>query len=120
MKFDYNKKYKQNNIKQEEIKQPIIEEPVMEEVIKNEEKDEHKTDDIISEHVNEEKYGIVANCDLLNVRKEPNLNSEIVTVINKDQKVKIIEELDEFYKVSLINEIISSDSYCMKKYIKII
>lgn len=126
MKFDYNKKYKQNNTKQEEeikkpiIEEPVIEEPVIEEVIKNEEKDEHKTDDIISENINEEKYGIVVNCDLLNIRKEPNLNSKIVTIMNKDQKVKIIEELDEFYKVSLINEIVSGDAYCMKKYIKII
>lgn len=125
MKFDYNKKYKQNNTKQqEEIKQPIIEEPVIEEpvieeVIKNEEKDEHKTDDMISEHINEEKYGIVVNCDLLNVRREPNATSTILTVINADQKIKILDELDEFYRVLIDDPINSYEGYCMKKFIKI-
>ena len=63
------------------------------------------------------KKGIVRNCELLNVRKEPNTNSDIIKVINHGDEINIIKEdkgimSADFYK--------TTDGYVMKKYIKII
>ena len=63
------------------------------------------------------KKGIVRNCELLNVRKEPNTDSDIIKVINRGDEVNIIKEdkgimSTDFYK--------TTDGYVMKKYIKII
>lgn len=63
------------------------------------------------------KKGIVRNCELLNVRKEPNTDSDIIKVINRDDEINIIKEdkgimSADFYK--------TTDGYVMKKYIKII
>ena len=63
------------------------------------------------------KKGIVRNCELLNVRKEPNTDSDITKVINRGDEINIIKEdkgimSDDFYK--------TTDGYVMKKYIKII
>ena len=63
------------------------------------------------------KKGIVRNCELLNVRKEPNTDSDIIKVINRGDEINIIKEdkgimSTDFYK--------TTDGYVMKKYIKII
>ena len=63
------------------------------------------------------KKGIVRNCELLNVRKEPNTDSDIIKVINHGDEIDIIKEdkgiiSADFYK--------TTDGYVMKKYIKII
>ena len=63
------------------------------------------------------KKGIVINCELLNVRKEPNTDSDIIKVINHGDEVNIIKEdkgvmSADFHK--------TTDGYVMKKYIKII
>ena len=63
------------------------------------------------------KKGIVRNCELLNVRKEPNTDSDIIKVINHGDEINIIKEdkgniSDDFYK--------TIGGYVMKKYIKII
>jgi len=61
--------------------------------------------------------GIVI-CDKLNVRKEANKDSEILTVIPKDLVLTIcdVDLSSDFYKV-LIGEI---EGYCMKNFIAII
>ena len=63
------------------------------------------------------KKGIVRNCELLNVRKEPNTDSDIIKVINRGDEIDIIKEdkgimSADFYK--------TTDGYVMKNYIKII
>lgn len=63
------------------------------------------------------KKGIVRNCELLNVRKEPNTDSDIIKVINRGDEINIIKEdkgimSADFYK--------TTDGYVMKNYIKII
>lgn len=63
------------------------------------------------------KKGIVRNCELLNVRKEPNTDSDIIKVINHGDEINIIKEdkgniSADFYK--------TIGGYVMKKYIKII
>ena len=63
------------------------------------------------------KKGIVRNCELLNVRKEPNTDSDIIKVINHGDEINLFKEdkgimSADFYK--------TTDGYVMKKYIKII
>lgn len=64
------------------------------------------------------KSGIVTNCVKLNVRRKPNVNSKIVTVLNKADKVKVDMDnsTDEFYAVTTLN---LSKGFCMKNYITI-
>ena len=63
------------------------------------------------------KKGILSNCELLNARKEPNTDSDIIKVINHGDEINIIKEdkgnmSADFYK--------TTNGYVMKKYIKII
>lgn len=64
--------------------------------------------------------GVVDNCVKLNIREEANKESEILCVINKGEKVEIIEEesTDDFYAVRYNNGK-SICGFCMKDYIKL-
>lgn len=66
--------------------------------------------------------GTVANCVKLNIREEANKESEILCVINKGEKVEIIEEesTDDFYAVCYgKDKSVSVYGFCMKDYIKL-
>ena len=72
------------------------------------------------------KFGVVSNCEKLNVRKHPNLKSEVEAVIEKGIEVEItnIPSTKDFYPVIVkVNESESEDQYlkgyCMKQYISI-
>ncbi len=60
--------------------------------------------------------GVVVNCSKLNIRKKPNLNSEILCLINVKDKLEIDERrsTDDFYKVFTATGI---SGYAMKKYL---
>lgn len=60
-------------------------------------------------------YGVVANCDRLNVRSKPTKNSEVVTVIKADMDVAIIpsKSTEDWYYIALW------DGYVMKEFIKL-
>lgn len=60
--------------------------------------------------------GTVTGCAKLNVRKEPNKESEIVSVINEGSEVVInrIKSTVEFYSVCTAAGV---EGYCMKKFI---
>ena len=62
----------------------------------------------------EVKTGKVVNCQLLNVRKRPKRDAEILRVIAKDDEVEILNDAGEFLRVKL-----SDDTYgfCMRMYI---
>lgn len=62
--------------------------------------------------------GIVTDCVKLNVRKNPNLNSDVVTIIDARADVTINEEesTKDFYKIHTASGV---NGYCMKKYITI-
>ena len=91
-------------------------------VTKNVEEGKEMSDKEVTKNVEEVKEpeikkGIVRNCELLNVRKEPNTDSDIIKVINRDDEINIIKEdkgnmSADFYK--------TTNGYVMKKYIKII
>lgn len=57
------------------------------------------------------KKGVVANCDLLNVRKEPNISSEIIKTLSVGTEIEILGTEKGFYKIA--------DGYVMKTYITV-
>jgi uncharacterized protein YgiM (DUF1202 family) len=64
------------------------------------------------------KVGIVVGCQDLNVRAEPSIEAEIVSILHRDSEVSVHEKTstEEFYKVGTSAGI---DGYCMRRYIKI-
>lgn len=76
--------------------------------------------EVVNEVVEDKKpvNGVVANCQRLNVRKQPFLKAKVKVVIPAGMKVTIIEEDEnkEWYKVSTEN---GSMGFCMAKYITI-
>ena len=62
----------------------------------------------------EVKTGKVVNCQLLNVRKRPKRDAEILRVIAKDDKVEIISTAGEFLRVKLSD---GTYGFCMGMYI---
>lgn len=62
--------------------------------------------------------GIVANCVRLNVREEPSIESDIVTILDKGSEVHIedSESSEDFYKICTATGI---DGFCMKKFIDV-
>lgn len=76
----------------------------------------------VVEKVNEEpskpktKIGSVIDCKLLNVRREPNVASNILTRIKEGETVRILDEINGFYKVQTNKGIIG---FCMWNYINL-
>ena len=77
-------------------------------------------DEVVNNEQKEEKViGVVCNCDKLNVRKKPNVKSEVSAIIGKGVEVEIInsDSTEDFYSVRGTNQFVNG--YCMKKYISI-
>ena len=62
----------------------------------------------------EVKTGKVVNCQLLNVRKRPKRDAEILRVISKDDEVEILNTAGEFLKIKLSD---GTYGFCMSTYI---
>lgn len=62
----------------------------------------------------EVKTGKVVNCQLLNVRKRPKRDAEILRVIEKDDEVEILNDAGEFLRVKLSD---GAYGFCMSMYI---
>lgn len=65
--------------------------------------------------------GVVVGCNKLNIRKSPDINSEILCTVNNGDKVKVKKDnspiqLKDFYNVCTVTGI---EGYCMTKYIEI-
>lgn len=62
--------------------------------------------------------GVVTGCDMLNVRSKPDKESDVVSMLQRDVEIEILDEnaSDNFYKV--VTEI-GIEGYCMKKFIAI-
>lgn len=59
----------------------------------------------------------IVNCHALNVRKAPSKEAAILTVIPKDAKVKILDNVNEkWYKVRVPE---NTTGFCMKEFITI-
>lgn len=107
--------YSKNN-ETEEVMTPPVEEEVTETVDTVE---QPKVKEPAEEPVPVNKTGMVTDCAKLNVRKNPNTNSEVLCVIEAASKVVIDEENSTggFYKVCTESGV---EGYCMKKFIKIV
>jgi len=103
-----------NNImarRRQYIEEPkIVDETVNEESIVEEPKETEVVEDKI------EQRGIV-NCPRLNLRKEPNINSEVITVLLQNLTVIINDEVNDFYNVTVYIGDSIFNGYCMSKYI---
>ena len=57
--------------------------------------------------------GFVDNCSKLNIREKPNIDSKVLTILNKGDKVQITSENDGWYGVGYKG----FSGFCMKEYI---
>ena len=93
------------------IEEPkIVEEAVNEESIVEEPKETEVVEDKI------EQRGIV-NCPRLNLRKEPNINSKVITILLQNLTVIINDKVNDFYNVTVYIGDSIFNGYCMSKYI---
>lgn len=61
--------------------------------------------------------GIVSNCEVLNIRAQPNKDAKVIAVISVGSKVKVDPvELDGWYSIWLESGV---NGFCMKDYITI-
>lgn len=51
------------------------------------------------------KNGIVSNCTMVNVRKEPNTTSPILCILNVGTEVFVFEEVNGYYEVTTKSEV---------------
>lgn len=60
--------------------------------------------------------GIVANCSKLNIRKDPDIKSEVVCVVRARSELKIDmdESTDDWFKVCTAA---GSEGFCMREYV---
>lgn len=74
--------------------------------------------DITEDAIVKNKIGTVDGCVRLNVREEPSIEAEVVTIIKKGEAVEIFEEesTEEFYKVCAAT---GAEGFCMRKFVTI-
>ena len=129
--MSHNKNYskfsqKKENVNLEEIfpetevvKADAEQKPIMDPVIESE---AEQAQEIVEESQEVEEavptVGFVDNCECLRVRKESNVDSEELCIINKLSEVVIDldNSTDYFYKVTTSEGV---EGYCMKKFITI-
>ena len=129
--MSHNKNYskfsqKKENVNLEEIfpeteaaEADAEQEPIMDPVV---EAEAEQAQEIVEESQEVEEavptVGFVDNCECLRVRKESNVDSEELCIINKLSEVVIDldNSTDYFYKVTTSEGV---EGYCMKKFITI-
>lgn len=129
--MSHNKNYskfsqKKENVNLEEIfpeteavEADAEQEPIIDPVV---EVEAEQAQEIVEESQNTEEavptVGFVDNCECLRVRKESNVDSEELCIINKLSEVVIDldNSTDYFYKVTTSEGV---EGYCMKKFITI-
>lgn len=103
----------------EAVEDDVEQEPIMDPVI---EAEAEQAQEIVEESQEVEEavptVGFVDNCECLRVRKESNVDSEELCIINKLSEVVIDldNSTDYFYKVTTSEGV---EGYCMKKFITI-
>ena len=72
---------------------------------------------IVNVETPEVLVGFVSGCNKLNVRSNPWIDAQVLTIINENDEVSVIRHENEpadFYQVRTKNDV---EGYCMKKYI---
>lgn len=95
---------KENKIIEEAV---VTADEVDEEVVENANGEPSKSKTVI---------GSVIDCKLLNVRREPNMTANILTRVEEGETVRILDEMNGFYKVQTNKGIIG---FCMWNYISL-
>lgn len=85
---------------------------VPEEILGEEEKEESPAE--METTGPETKNGIIENSLIVNLRREPSLESPVLEVLNRGDKVTIVDKKDNFYKVSVRNRI----GYILSDFVK--
>lgn len=69
----------------------------------------------------ETKTGVVVNCELLNVRTHSSktTDSGVITVLEKGDRVVILEMVGDWYKIKTRNDEFGYVGYVMQKYIQV-
>lgn len=100
---DYSKPQQQAPVAEPVVEISVVEEPVVEEVS-------------AAPSEPEPVYGVVSECAKLNIRKEPNKDAAIVTVLDIATEVLVDESksTEDFYKIVTGAGV---EGYCMKKFI---
>lgn len=81
------------------------------------EKIENSKPEISPEEKVEKKsvYGVVANCEMLNLREQDNQVSKVLKVMPKGTKLEIMEEFGKWYRVKFNGY----DGYVMAQYVEV-
>ena len=81
------------------------------------EKIEKSNTEISQEEKVEKKsvYGVVSNCEMLNLREQDNQVSKVLKVMPKGTKLEIIEEFGKWYRVKFNGY----DGYVMAAYVEV-
>lgn len=63
--------------------------------------------------------GVVSNCEVLNVRSEPNVDADVIGSVTKNTEliINVRESNDEFYKVRTAAGL---DGFCMRTYVSFV
>ena len=66
----------------------------------------------------EESIGVVTDCQKLNIRKEPNRDSEVIAVVSSLDELRIdsVTSTDDWYAVCTVSGI---EGFCMKKFVAV-
>ena len=86
------------------VKEEIIEEPVEQEVV---------------EEVKEKKYGVVANCTALNVRKDRVIEAVVVGIVYPGDKCEIVSEHPKTHWYGVVFEN-GLTGFCVSDYINVV
>lgn len=120
---NYSKHFKFNNHKNENANNEVtvVSEDVEvenEAILTQEEVTNLQEEDVADVNVNGTLNGVVSGCDRLNIRKESNKDSAVITIITKNAEVIIdpTKSTNEFYKVTTASGV---EGYCMKTFITI-
>lgn len=72
------------------------------------------------EELSEPFDGVVSNCVKLNVRREPSVDSEVITIIESSTEVLVNkdESTEDWYKVYLTDGN-GVEGFCMKEFISL-
>jgi hypothetical protein len=101
-----------------EATEEVVEPVVTEETVAPEPEDVQEEDPVTPEPQVEPVYGVVTECVKLNVRKEPDVNADVVTTLSlaTEVLVDVANSTEEFYKIVTGAGV---EGYCMKQYINI-
>lgn len=70
---------------------------------------------VVEEEVKEIKIVEVTGCERLRLRAKPNTNSDVITELEAGSKLKVENEVKDFYKVQTMD---GTNGYVMKQYTK--